>query len=77
MIYEAYEEYSDYPWMEEILIDNNACEDDSKEEGFFSTMSNVDVENAFNEIRAKLEKEYSTDGGKNMPTRLIYGFNLS
>lgn len=37
--------------IEEILIDNNASEDDSGKEGFFSTMSDSDIHNAWVEIK--------------------------
>ena len=43
--------------IDDILDRNNASEDDSGEEGYFATMSNSDIENAWNEVQRYLQSQ--------------------
>lgn len=58
---------------EDILVNNNASEDDSDpDEGFMATMSDYDLQNAITEMKQAYSKVYP-EGLQSMITALISG----
>lgn len=70
-IEEALYHYDD---IQDILLSHNANPDDSGEDGFFSSMTDINIKEAWTDIKDFLQKRYSA--GYEIPTTLIKLFDL-
>lgn len=63
-----------YDDIQDILLSHNANPDDSGEDGFFSSMTDTNIKEAWTDIKDFLQERYSA--GDTLPTTLIKLFDL-
>ena len=63
-----------YDDIQDILVSHNANPNDSGEDGFFSSMTDNDIKEAWKDIKNFLQRRYSA--GYEIPTTLIKLFDL-